>query len=340
MKNAHIEFWRIAFAIYMVVYHTLGHVYGIATGGYIGVDVFAVIAGFFLASSHEKRKLGKSAGVIPYIAGRFARLWPVYIFAYLISAITLPLRTDLSFMQAVERVYRSFPEMFMLKINVSINGVAWYMGAMLLASVLLWVLLTLDPQRKWAPGLLLIAALLIYTMFLQEQGRIHFTGGSQQVVPFWYDGVWRVFADMGMGVFAFSLIQDMPQKPRAEIARRALCITGNIGFALVLCVSLFKYHGFCDFWFIFITWCAVVCLKLSERPSEKEPRASEMICYLSGLSYPVYLLHEAVFALFKTYGWIASPALGCAAVIGISVSEAALLSWLLKKIKEKLPGIW
>ena len=55
-KNVQIEFWRFAFAIYMIVYHTLGHVYGIKTGGYIGVDIFFMISGYFLAASHEKKR--------------------------------------------------------------------------------------------------------------------------------------------------------------------------------------------------------------------------------------------------------------------------------------------
>lgn len=334
MKNVQIEFWRAAFAAYMVAYHTLGHVYQVPTGGYIGVDVFAVIAGFFLASSHEKRK-NMERGVTAYLAGRFIRLYPVYLSAYLISGLLSAARSNMTFMQAAERFYRSFPEMFMFRNSViSINGVAWYMSAMLIASLILWVFLSLDPGRKWMPGLLLVAALWIYGTFMQKQGRIHFTI-SQNVMPIGWDGVWRVFADMGMGVLAFSLVQHMRGRPQNKSAQRALRIAGNVGFALVLTISLFKYHGFCDFWFIFIIWCAVVCLMLPEQPPGRRSRVSKAVCYLGGLAYPVYLLHEAIFGMFEAYGWIANPALGCAAVLGITVLEAAFLDWLLKGMKEK-----
>lgn len=54
MKNIQIGFWRFMLAIYMVIYHCLGHIYGIMTAGYIGVDIFAIFSGYFLAVSYLK----------------------------------------------------------------------------------------------------------------------------------------------------------------------------------------------------------------------------------------------------------------------------------------------
>lgn len=82
MKNIQIEFWRFTFAIYMVIYHTLGYVYNMRTGGYIGVDLFAVLSGFFLASSCVKQgnRVKQGGGIITYAINRFMRLWPSYFF--------------------------------------------------------------------------------------------------------------------------------------------------------------------------------------------------------------------------------------------------------------------
>lgn len=271
--------------------------------------------------------------VTSYLIGRFIRFYPVYLSAYLISGVLYAIRSNLTFMQAVELFYRSFPEMFMFRNPViSINGVGWYMSVMLMASLILWALLSLDSERNWMPGLLLAASLWIYGTFMQRQGRIHFTI-SQNVMPVGWDGVWRVFADMGMGGIAFSLVQHMRERPHSKSAQRALRIAGNVGFAMVLSISMFKYRGFCDFWFIFFIWCAVVCLMLPEQPPGGGGRVCKAVYYLGGLAYPVYLLHEAIFVMLKAYGWIANPALGCAVVLGVTVLEAAFLDWLLKGIK-------
>lgn len=327
MKNVQIEFWRFAFAIYMVIYHTLGHVYATTTGGYIGVDVFAIIAGFFLAASHEKRN-AVEPGVIPYIIDRFKRLWPMYISAYVISEALRAFRSNLSFTQTLEQIDRSFPEMFMLKIKTSVNGVAWFVAAMLISGILLWVCLAWDTRQKWMPGLLFIIALLIYGMFLQTKARIHFTS-TQDIVPFGYDGLWRVFADMSMGVFAFSVVQNIKEQIQDKTVKLALSAAGNIGFMMILVISLFRFHNISDFWYIFIAWCAVVCLMLSER--REQDNMAKAICYLGGLAYPIFLLHEAVWATIRTCRPISSPLLGCVAVTGITFIEAAFLNWLLSR---------
>lgn len=338
MKNVQIEFWRFVFAVYMVVYHTLGHVYGTVTGGYIGVDIFAIIAGYFLAVSHEKMEIDGNIGVVSYIKRRFLRLWPMYIIAYLISGFLGGVRSNFSLVQVVERLYLSFPEMFMFKVHTSINGVAWFTAAMLVAGILLYACLTLDTQQKWMPGLILVAALFIYSAFLQTKARIHFIL-SQGVGPFGVDGFWRVFADMGIGIFAFYVARDAKGQVQGKMIEQLLGILGNACFAVILVVSLFKYHGFSDFWYIFIAWCAVVCLALSERQPIMETRISKAVCYLGGLAYPIYLLHEAVYAMVGAYGGVSSPALGCVAVIGITVLESVFLNWLLRSIKNKLSAI-
>lgn len=53
MKSVSIELWRFVFAVYMVVYHSASHIYGYQTGGYIGVDLFFILSGYFLAVSKE-----------------------------------------------------------------------------------------------------------------------------------------------------------------------------------------------------------------------------------------------------------------------------------------------
>ena len=138
-KNVQIEFWRFAFAIYMIVYHTLGHVYGIKTGGYIGVDIFFMISGYFLAASHEKKRNRTGDNSLTemgaYFKDRFIRLWPMYLCAYFLKVILWGIQEQQSIRKIIERIYRSFPEMFMLRINPSINGVSWFTCAMLLGAL-------------------------------------------------------------------------------------------------------------------------------------------------------------------------------------------------------------
>ena len=297
MKNAQIEFWRFVFAINMVVYHVLGHIFGIKTGGYIGVEFFAILSGYFLALSHAK----SDKAIIPFIRKRFFSLWPMYLAAYFISIVLHGIQTNMTGAEIVYQVYRSFPEMFMLKIHTSINGVAWFMTAMLISGILLWICLTIDPERKWISGFLLICALFIYSAFLQTHGNIHYTK-SRSITSIYYDGFWRVFADMAIGVFGFSWVQNEKCILKDKTYQIVLCVIGNLGFAIVFLVSLFKNWGFSDFWYIFIIWCALVCLMIPDKIVTNENRIAKIVCYLGGLTYPIYLLHEAVYETFNILG--------------------------------------
>ncbi len=83
MKNIYIEAWRFIFSLYIVIYHVCGHVYGIRSGGYISVDVFFIISGYLLAYV----QIEKNRSPIQYLKGRFLRLFPMYIIAFVIAEI-------------------------------------------------------------------------------------------------------------------------------------------------------------------------------------------------------------------------------------------------------------
>lgn len=335
MKNVQIEVWRFAFAIYMVIYHTLGHVYGVRTGGYIGVDVFFIISGYFLASSHEKELARGGAHLACYLKNRFFRLWPMYLCAFLICAVQQGICAQKSPGWILERIYRGFPEALMLRVKVSVNGLAWFVEAMLIAGVLLWVCLTIDKNHVLRNCALPVCAILIYNRFETVAGRIHFTT-TQTVFTLGVDGIWRAIAGMSLGMLAFAIVQGTSQYTLTDAAELGLSLLGNIGMVSIVGISVFKYHGFCDFGFIFLAFLSVICVSRAKLVKiDKNVQyiyCTKAICRLGALAYPIYLLHQAVFDVVKTYKLIQSPALGCVFVILVTMLEALALNWLLEKV--------
>ncbi len=337
MKNVWIELWRWIFAIYMVVYHTLGHVYGVKTGGYIGVDVFFIISGYLLAASHEKctRQGGLSAG--GYLRGRFARLWPMYLCAYLFTAVLRGITDAAPWQKVLERIYRSFPEMFMLRIGTSINGVTWFIAAMLIAGALLWALLTWDEKQTIRREILPVCVVLIYGRFAEVAGRIHLTT-SRSVFAVGHDGLWRAFAALSLGVIVATAVNGGRHSLSAA-GRTVLTVLGNLGLAVVLFTSIKTYHSFADLWYIFLAACSVGCLFSSDTsryttkcvPPPRFITLHRSICWLGGLAYPIYLLHESIWKLFKARQIADSPLAGCLGVIAVTLAGAALLDRLLPK---------
>ena len=338
-KNVQIEFWRFAFAIYMIVYHTLGHVYGIKTGGYIGVDIFFMISGYFLAASHEKKRNRTGDNSLTemgaYFKDRFIRLWPMYLCAYFLKVILWGIQEQQSIRKIIERIYRSFPEMFMLRINPSINGVSWFTCAMLLGGALLWAILSLDRHRVLCSCVLPVCAVIIYSRFESIAGRIHLIT-TQRIAPVYFDGFYRAFAGMSLGIIAWNIIRRVGPS-LSDAGKFFFRIFGHVTLTVVLVTSLFKYHGFCDFWFIFLSFCGLTgILQENTVKMHKSPNIYIYILhkaggYLGGLAYPLYLLHGAVFSLLKKYRFISSPIGGCVFVIIASMLEAVILRRFIKR---------
>jgi len=266
--------------------------------------------------------------VFSYIIKRFVRIFPMYMAAYLLNIVIQMIYRKLSIIEVVKQVYHSFPEMFMLKINTSINGVTWFIAAMLISGMILWACLDIDKKLSWIPGFFLAVALLIYGTFLQQEGRIHLIS-TQIFSRFGCDGIWRVLADMAIGIVAFSVVQNIRKCSRN--IKLFLSIGGNIGFSIILFVSFFRYDSFCDFWFIFIAWCAIICFMLSGQYTLKEGGLSKTICYLGRLSYPIYLLHTAIYEVILAYWQISNPVFFCIIIVLISLLTAAFLDALLNK---------
>lgn len=340
-KNVQIEFWRFAFAIYMIVYHTLGHVYGIKTGGYIGVDIFFMISGYFLAASHEKKRNCTGDNSLTemgaYFKDRFIRLWPMYLCAYFLKVILWGIQEQQSIRKIIERIYRSFPEMFMLRINPSINGVSWFTCAMLLGGALLWAILSLDRHRVLCSCVLPVCAVIIYSRFESIAGRIHLIT-TQRIAPVYFDGFYRAFAGMSLGIIAWNIIRRVGPS-LSDAGKFFFRIFGHVTLTVVLVTSLFKYHGFCDFWFIFLSFCGLTgILQENTVKMHKSPNIYIYIYilhkaggYLGGLAYPLYLLHGAVFSLLRKYRFISSPIGGCVFVIIASMLEAVILRRFIKR---------
>lgn len=66
--------------IAVVLYHI-----GVSTYGYLGVDTFLVVAGYFTAISLQKRKLSNWGGYFSFVTNRVFRLWPLMLVAGTVS---------------------------------------------------------------------------------------------------------------------------------------------------------------------------------------------------------------------------------------------------------------
>ena len=156
-RNNTIEFFRFALCCTVFFHHFKGYGDGtVFAGGYLGVDIFFVISGFFLMRHFTKYETNQSQNpelaAFGYLKNRISKLIPHHVFSWLIMAfITLFLLKSYS---ATDVLCYGCWELFLLKAtglgnNITVNGVTWYLSALVICSFLIyWVLCLENNYRK------------------------------------------------------------------------------------------------------------------------------------------------------------------------------------------------
>ena len=146
-RKLSIEVLRIWFTICICLHHF--HMYSENLpfgGGYLAVDFFYMISGFYLMDNFSRQKetsfnictLGR------YIKKRYIRLWPDYLWAFL---MTLCIKIVLGRAFKYTNIWMLIQELLMVDFNFSsvstrINPATWYCSYLLLTSIIVYVLLS------------------------------------------------------------------------------------------------------------------------------------------------------------------------------------------------------
>ena len=88
VKNNSITFWRLAFTVLVALFHFL-RLYDLNTGWYISVEFFFITSGFLLINTCDKKrnKAGISDSPWIYTKKRIARLYPMYLFCFILNFV-------------------------------------------------------------------------------------------------------------------------------------------------------------------------------------------------------------------------------------------------------------
>lgn len=202
-RNNAIDFYRYFFMVMICILHIkeyYGNPYPFG-GAYLPVEFFFVLSGFFIMQHTYKSENSEHDNcekeVFDYASDRYGRLFPQYIFSYLILA-TYFILTNKSTIKHI--VVNCFWELWMLQI-IGLGGFIsrqmWYVSALLLVSVIVYYLL-----KKWKLFYLYIAApltsLVIYSYFFQRQGSLAGIGLTPNTLIVG-DGVLRALAAINIG---------------------------------------------------------------------------------------------------------------------------------------------
>jgi len=215
-RNGQIEIYRWIFISLICLLHFGSNTSNQIVGaGYIGVEFFFVVAGFYLAMNAKKKKID----AFKYTKNIIKKLFPIYalsilmLLLYRIIITLINMNSVIEFLKTIANdALLAGLELTMFQMlgyaNTPVNAPLWYVSVLIIVSYFIWYFYTKDKKKFitiYAPIIILISISVLTTA---NQGLdLHRT---RQL--FLYDGIYRGFLDMTIGLLAFNLYEYLNKK--------------------------------------------------------------------------------------------------------------------------------
>lgn len=320
-----IDVLRLFFAVIIVLHHSryvLGDENCIFLGGSLAVEFFFYVSGYFLFLSVQKRELqdekeGKREGIgtqtFHFILHKIKSFLPEFLISWIIGFVLIAWLGHWTLSDIFRAFVENFWELTLVRMSGlytgGINGVVWYLSAMLLAMAILYPLMRKNLDFMSHVGCPLIS-LFIYGYLMQTYGHPR---DPSVWTGFAFKGLLRAIADLCVGVVAAMAAgkirknlngpgnkKELGPKTggKAQITLLGSCfVTAIEGICLFLCVRYMALQtpGKTDYFYMFLLMILVIlcCCGLGIEnclPSEK-PGFQKFLRFCSNYSLTLYLSH-------------------------------------------------
>lgn len=292
-KSTSVEGMRFIFMLIISLWHFSR--INPFTHGYIAVDFFFILSGFFLWKSYIKYE----ESPLQYTIRKIRRLYPEYVIVFIIAFILkskLWLKEDI-----VDTIMNAISELLMIHsigiYSSTINPPSWYICVLLVGGALVYSCIYIN--RKLSINLLFpVVILLSYTYLLGFNGSLE----QFEVDGFISQPLLRGVAGMSLGCMIAAFIYKFK-----EILRRTvlldIAILLSVGIVFISLFSHFNYDKFSLIAFVIL----IISTEISDSLIYKCFK-SPLWLKLGGITYEMLLVHAPVIWVlnFLTKHWSTS----------------------------------
>lgn len=291
---------KLAFTVMISVFH-LWAIYGEnALGGFIAVEFFFIVSGFFLALQEEH--LGGKRSPLQYTWIRIKKLYPHYFFSFFLLFLFRNLLSHSSPIIFVKKLLKSVSEIFILYGTILsdektfiYNSQTWYLSVMLLVGYLLWAFMKVNKPLVLvaAPVFVFwIYAYMAYTLGTTNNWRTH-------VFETLNYATLRAFAGMLLGILVYQAsryLSSLLSRMKDGVARFCFMCGGTI----IVIAFIASYRWFHRASFLYIA-CFAIGLTFIAAGETRGAGLKRMVLplWINGISYAIYLNHYLVILVIK-----------------------------------------
>ena len=240
-RNGFIELCRFIFAMCVVSHHALfltDYGYIPVIGGYISVEFFFILTGYFLFASSQNEGDDRDAAINEAVK-RIKKVYPYFLVSWVASFMVGHIVNEQMHIQVfLWDLLRGIPQLLLLSmagLGGSSEGLWDYVGTGWYLSVMLLTILVVYPlmrcwRKTFSAAIAPVIAILGYGYIIYEY---NFLGVVNQRLPFCYLGCIRALAGMCLGSFCFYIVRSIPKYRLSKIGKAAVS-NAQIGMLLLI----------------------------------------------------------------------------------------------------------
>ena len=223
-RNGEIDLLRFVYAFIIVLHHTrylLGDEHCLFLGGSFSVEFFFLVSGILMAASaeHAGERYGRAGEKIPlgsetadFLKRKLRGFLPEFLPAWLIGFTFVCIVRGKTPHGVLRQFLNDFFEVTLLRMSGlfrgGIDGVIWYVSAMLLVMAVLYPLLRRFPSMEThiiAP----LTALFLLGYMMQTSGHPRNPAQWESVV---FKGILRATAELSLGIVCFRFVKKLRRR--------------------------------------------------------------------------------------------------------------------------------
>lgn len=283
--NGEVSILKFLFALLILAFH-LGDSFDKFKYGYIGVEFFFIVSGFYFCKSLINKKVTDKnipSSTFEFLKNKLLKFLPYYFILFIMAipiSICIDNFTKNDFVLAFMNLF-TIPN-YENRLYV-IYGITWYINSMIIIEFILYPLLLKFKDKI----IYIISPIVIFFSFFFLIINFKWIGNPWSLLSFSFEGIIRALMDINIGIFMYGIIDKLKDTKLTEFSRFIITILEIIGYILVAYLSN-KHTVVVEFAMLLII---ILCLfvTLSEKDYLNEFSNNKFFYYLEKLSLPIYV---------------------------------------------------
>ena len=311
-RNGKIELLRFVFFVGVLLFHLnkdlyssklfFGEYLSFFSHGYIAVEFFFVLSGFFMAKSAMKSGSNGSIGseTVVFMKKKILSILPAHIICFAITFILVCILEKVNLQQFIINAVQSIPAfLFLNKTGISVKNIIppeWYISCMLFALALLFPLCR-KFKKTFTHIIAPAFAILFIGYFVHKYDALGVKDGWSVLMM---KGQSRAIAEIALGASVYAISCKLKTLHFSRRQKVILTVFESLLFIAVMYYSVSRLKRSYDPIFL-MAIMAMIALVMSDQTLLNGIFQNRFVFYLGKLSLPAYLVQTFTRRLVESY---------------------------------------